>query len=154
MTQVIVTSQNGRKEPMSSVSELPHPASSWNVNAAMRDIYDIGEKIQLWPILLGDAAKQIHDNPDRFFDLKLNKIEWCIPMRNNTPEIQSLFKTWGMTPNERGYEYSFEGIPIYIRLIKRHYAFFDKPDMGYYKVDEFMLPNPWSDYWKIRNLIR
>jgi len=137
-----------------TLSKLNKPASSWNVNAAMRDIYDIGEKIQLWPVILGEVAKQIHDNPDRFFDLKVTSIEWCIPARNNTAEVKSLFNTWGFEPDERGYHYSFEGIPIYVRLIKRKYSFFDKPDMGYYKVDEFMLPNPWSDYWKVRNLIR
>jgi hypothetical protein len=144
-------SQNGSKQQMNTLSK---PATSWNVNAAMRDIYDIGERIQLWPIMLGQVAKQIHDNPDSLFDLKVTEIEWMIPYKNLTAEVKSLFNTWGFKENERGYEYSFEGIPVYIRVIKRKYAFFEKPDQKFYKVDDFMLPNPFNAYWRIHNLVR
>ena len=149
--QEMMTFQNGSKQQMNTLSK---PASSWNVNACMRDIFDLGERLQIFPILLGEVAKQIHDNPDPTFDLKVTSIEWGLPKRNLTPEVVSLFNTWNFTPNAKGYEYSFEGIPVQIRIYKHRYEFFERLDTKFYKVDEFKLPNPWEKYWKIRNLIQ
>ena len=128
---------------------------SWDINAALRDIYDLGERIQLFPLMLGDVAKQIHDNQDIMMDVKVNdKIEWGIHEKNMTPEVISLFKTWNFKPNDRGWEYTFENIPIQIVVIKRKYKFFDNPDQKFYKVDEYKIPNPFESYWKARYLIR
>ena len=81
----------------------------WNTNAAMRDIYDVGERLQVFPILLGEVARQIYDHPDHMFDISVDKIEWGIMQSQMTAEVKSLFNTWNFTPNEKGYEYTYEG---------------------------------------------
>lgn len=128
---------------------------SWSlkVNSAMRDLYDLGERIQFFPILLGETARQIRDNPDHTFNLKVDKIEWGIFEKNMTAEIKSLFKTYNFKENEKGYEYEFEGVPVQIYVIKKHWRFLDNLDMRFYKTDEFRLPNPFKAYWPARYLV-
>jgi len=133
---------------------MSSPFKSWDINAAIRDIYDIGERIQQFPIMLGEVARQMHDHLDHSFDIQTDKIEWMIPERGLTPEVKSLFKTWGFKENAKGYEYTFEGIPVQIRVIKRRYSFFERPDQRFYKVDDFKIPNPFEKYWKARFLIQ
>ena len=88
------------------------------------------------------------------FDIQVDHIEWGIPERGLTTEVKSLFNTWGFKPNAKGYEYTFEGIPIQIRVIKRRYSFFERPDQRFYKVDDFKIPNPFEKYWRARFLIQ
>lgn len=142
-----MTGQNGKKQAMS----ISH--KSWDINAAMRDIYDIGERAMIYPILLGETARQIYDHPDHMFDLDVPIIEWGIRQANLTPEVKSLFKTWNFKENEKGYEYRYENIPVQVRVIKKHWKFLDNLDQRFYKVDEFKLPNPFETYWKQRNFL-
>ncbi len=156
------TGQIGRNQQMitSQINTIEQPIEyykSWDVNAVLRDIYDLGEMILARPLLLGEVAKQIHDEQDIMFDLKLpigTKIEWGISKKNMTPEKVSLFKTWNFKENEKGFEYTFEYIPVQIIVYKNNYAFFKNPDMKFYKVDDFDIPNPFDKYWKARYLIK
>lgn len=107
------------------------------------------------PILLGEVARQIRENSDTLFDLKVNEqIEWGITEKDLTSEKVSLFKTWGFKENEKGFEYTFENIPIQIVVIKGDYPFFKNLDTKFYKVDEYKIPNPFEEYWKNRTLIQ
>lgn len=129
--------------------------SSWYINAAMRDIYDIGEKIQFFPILLLETARQVYDyNNDFYKSLDVPKIDWGIFEKNVTPEVKSLFKTWNFKENEKGYEYSFENIPIQIHIIRKKWPVLENLDMRFYKIDEFRIPNPFEKYWRQRNLVK
>lgn len=127
---------------------------SWDINAVMRDIYDIGERLLIFPILLGETARQVYDHPDHMFDLDVPIVEWGIREAQMTPEVLSLFKTWNFKENDKGYEYTFEHVPVQIYIIKKKWKFLENLDQKFYKVDDFKLPNPFNDYWKIRTLVR
>lgn len=125
---------------------------------AARDIIDMGEKCMINFIALGDLAKAAHDHAS---SLMASKIQVAIMQRQLTPEIKSLFKTWGFEKTKFGYVYYFSPpikwhikIPIEVRVIKNHYQFLDNPDMGWFGVDDFKIPNPFDTYWKSRHLIK
>lgn len=48
----------------------------------------------------------------------------------------------------------YNEIPIEIKIINRKYDCLENPDTRFYKVTEYLIPNPISDYIKIRGLIK
>lgn len=138
---------------MNSISTRIHPC--WNLNAAMRDLYDLGERIQFFPILLLETARQVYDHPeDIYYDIDVPRIDWGIFGKNMTPEVKSLFKTWNFKENDKGYEYTFEGIPVQIHVIKKKWPELENLDIRRYKMDEFRFPNPFEKYWMHRNFVK
>lgn len=130
--------------------------SSWDIGEALRELYDTFERIMHNGVLLGEVAKQIKEEKRDGLDrhIEVSEIEWGLPKKNLTPEVASLFKTWGFTPTETGYEYKIGNVPVKIRVYSRKYKFLENLDVAFYGVDEFRLPNPFNTYWKVRNLIK
>jgi len=44
--------------------------------------------------------------------------------------------------------------PIIATVIKRNYKFFKNADITFWGVTEFLMPNPFDDYWKARYLVK
>ena len=130
--------------------------SSWDIGVAMRDLYDLFEKIMVKGVLLGDVAYQIKIAGRGALDcpVSVEELEWGMPKKNLTAEVKSLFKTWGFIPTESGYEYKISNVPVKIKVYSRKYKFFEHPDQALYMVDEFNIPNPFENYWKVRSLIK
>ena len=76
------------------------PVSSWDIGVAMRDLYDLFEKIMYTGVLLGEVALQLKDKSQAgsAHDLQVSGIEWGLPKKQLTAEVISLFKTWGKNP--------------------------------------------------------
>ncbi len=127
------------------------------IGSALRDLYDVTEMAMLPYILLGDAARQMKDGVDGFTDhfVKVDKLEWGMFEKNLTPEVQSLFRTWGFESwEDKGFKYEHEGFPVFVRVITRNYKFFQMPDHVYYGPDMFKIANPFETYWKSRFIIK
>lgn len=132
-----------------------------DVMMAIKDIYDTSESTMIKYIMLGDVAKLIKDKSEAVTLGTFKAIEFGFPASNLTPEIKSLFKTWGYKEVPGGYEYSFTPpikwdthVPVHIKCWTRKYDFFQNPDIGFFGVDEFYIPNPFEDYWKMKGLIK
>lgn len=146
------TVSSGKPQQMTSIKLNP-----LDVNAAMRDLYDVAERAMLPYVLLGDAARQLFDGVDGFNgnDIKVDKLEWGMFEKNLTPEIKSLFLVWRFEPwLDKGFKYEFQGVPVYVHVITRKYKWFDVPDMKFYGPDFFKIPNPFEKYWKARFIIK
>jgi len=48
----------------------------------------------------------------------------------------------------------YKDVPIEIKIIGRKYDCLENPDTRFYKVTEYLIPNPIDDYLKIRGLIK
>lgn len=141
---------NGKPQPKSFIS-------AWDLNAAMRDLYDLTEMASLPYVLLSDAARQLYDGKDGFNDsnIEVDKLEWGIFARNLTPEVQSLFRAWNFeTWEDKGFKYQFGNVPIYVYVFTKKWKFFELPDMRFYGPDYFKIPNPFEKYWKARFIIK
>ncbi len=44
--------------------------------------------------------------------------------------------------------------PIFIKLIKNNYKFFQNPDTVFFFIEQFHIPNPFNNYWSSRHIIR
>ena len=47
----------------------------------------------------------------------------------------------------------FKGVPIEIRIIQKKWDFLKDLDRTFYGVTQFWLPNPFSKYWKVKQLV-
>lgn len=56
--------------------------------------------------------------------------------------------------DEKSLSWKFKGIPISIKIIHRRYPMFDNPNYVFYWGEQYSIPNPFSKYWKVRNLIK
>lgn len=56
--------------------------------------------------------------------------------------------------DDHGFTWNYHNVPIRLRMIKRHYGFFQNPDFAWYKAEEYKIPNPFASYWKARHLIQ
>ena len=54
----------------------------------------------------------------------------------------------------KGYELSFKEVPVHMTIIKRNYQFFKRPEIRFFGVNEFLLPNPLDKYLKAQYLIK
>jgi hypothetical protein len=126
-------------------------AGSLTTNAGMRYVYDTIEKLQLLKgyVLLGDAAKGVFDDAQIVTD----KIEVGIPRRQYNDYVQAFLKEFGFVENEpEVWTKEFEGLPIIFRVIE-DLPYFINPDTRFYDVDEYRIPNPFDEYWKIREAV-
>lgn len=133
--------------------------TSVDFQKAMLDVADLCEKCHFNFIVLGDLARAMKDNRAEGFNGE--KIEIGMFKSQLVPEVKSLFKTWGFKSTVRGYLYYFTPpikwdirIPIHIKVIRNSYSFFSNPDIGWFGVDDYKIPNPFEEYWKMRNKIK
>ena len=124
---------------------------------AIQDMYDLQERTNIGFIVLGDLANTIHDKIE-YYDGDVVQVGFHIS--NLVPEIKSLFAGWDFKPTKYGYKYYFTPptkwnvkVPIEIHTYKIRYPFFENPDIGFFGVDEYRIPNPFATYWQYRNEI-
>lgn len=148
---------NGKPQQKTSIDMEKVILSPWDVGYALRDLTDLIEKAMLPYVLLGDCARQMKDGKDGFngAEVQVDRIEWGMFEKNLTPEIKSLFTTWNFeTWEDKGFKYTTQGVPIFVRVITRNYEFFKLPDMVYYGPDMYNVPNPFEKYWSVKQLIK
>jgi len=140
-----------------SASLINKPETTEDIMAAVREINDLSERTMINFIMLGALARSIRDNVNTLD----GKLEFGFSANALTPEVKSLFKTWGFTETPYGYIYYYTPpikwdikIPVEVHIIKRHYKFFEHLDRGFFGVDNFYIANPFESYWKARHLIK
>lgn len=128
---------------------------------ATQDIFDIQAKLNTPLIVLGVLAEAVRFQKDKIVLKKDDYLEWGIRAKQFTPEVKSLFKTWGFVEESYGYSYTFSPptkwdikIPVKVRIIKKRWPFLDALDTGFFGADGFNIPNPWEKYWRCRHIIR
>lgn len=146
-------------------SKVPQVFQWQYVEAALRDICDVQERVLIEFILLGDTANAIRQQKP----LETDSIELCVSSTQITPEVASNFKTWNFIPmmkvDETGvrpisYSWTYSPptlwdikVPITLYVYKKNYALFDNPSRSFASTESFLLPNPFEKYWLGRHLI-
>lgn len=130
--------------------------NSWDVGAALRELYDLTESMLLPYVLLGDVARQIKYGRDGYNgnDLQVDKVQFGTYYKNVTAEVLSLIHQWNWEETPWGFRFESNGVPIEFYVFSKKYRFFQMPDMGYYGPDIFKLPNEFEKYWKARGLLK
>lgn len=55
--------------------------------------------------------------------------------------------------NDKFMRYSFEGVPVFVHILKKGNRTTDTADLVMYAYETYRVPNPFKEYWESRNLI-
>ena len=90
-------------------------------------------------------------------DLVGDSIEIGVLKKNmigfNVATLAALFpkdRTW----SSNYIKFIHEGVPVNIQIVHGDYSFFKYPDSRFYKIEDFKIPNPFMDYYKVRETIK
>lgn len=128
---------------------------------ALYHLVDILDRCICPFILLQDTAKTIIE----FDRIGGDGIYVGVRVKDYSDSVKSMMRTLssnidirlgidGFTETDQGLFWTFKGIPINIKLIDRKYSCIETPDQIYYWGEDYRIPNPFSKYWKMRNLIK
>lgn len=131
------------------------------LNGALMATQDLMERLGGCPFYpLKDISKIIYENADG--KLSGDGIYIGVPQREFTKQRISMFRTLEEalkykieeSDDHKDFKIELQGVPIYIKLITRNYKFFKNPDIKFWGVTEFLMPNPFDEYWKARGIVR
>lgn len=122
------------------------------LDKALRETHDlfVDRCLLLNFLVLGDTAEGIRQG-----ELYGDKIEVGVEKRYFTEELLRSLELNGIEKTEKGnYKFTVGEVPIFIKLIKKKYKFFENPDFAFYMGDTFYFGNPYEKYKRVSKLIR
>lgn len=122
--------------------------TSSNLNLAFMDMEDLLQRCLLPFILLGNTAKSALKGK-----LLTNEIQVGVKENELTKQAISTLKTLekDIVETEKGYTYTKNGIKINILKLDQNNRFYQNPDAFFYQGSEYLIPNPFHEYWEARN---
>ena len=134
--------------------------TSDQLHDALRSMWDMMEYYEWYPTL--DTALAIKQQNGL---LMKDKISGAIHTRHLIREVRSAIKTqldyWQSRNISDPYEmtddyikWTYKGVPVELKILKRRYSFFNNPDPVTYNYDDYKLANPFDKYWPARFIVR
>lgn len=122
---------------------------------ALYDIQDILERALCPFVVLKETAQSLVEGNG----LKGDGVYIGIMKRNITKEALSTIKFYlaqsrNVEIRDDGFDYEWNSVPVHVKFISRTYKFLENQDFKFYMANEYKIPNPFSDYWKARNLVQ
>lgn len=143
--------------PNGGSGSAPELFSSLQLDEALKFAEDVFDRANIVFFLLGDTAIQVHDNGklDQLPEITLGvvKTDWGeIQQRLFRTAMEFLGKEW----KDTGTSIEFEnlGVPIRTKVFKKHRRFFGNLDNIFYNYTQYLIPNQFEKYRKMRNLMR
>ncbi len=109
------------------------------LEAALYKAEDDFDKAVCKFMILGKSLKTMKED----LVINGNKVELGVWERRMTKEVRGWFKEWGWKIGKDKMTITFGGVPIEVKFIKKVVRPYDHPDVMYYKVAQFQIPNPW-----------
>jgi hypothetical protein len=137
------TGKSGNKKPLFTHEQLLE---------ALYHAQDTLERCHTPFVLLDETADAVV--ADRPLDMK--EISLGVLRKHYTQYSQRTLRSLEPTLQDAQVSLTFDykGVPVVIWIIERHYKYFDYPDLVFYGVETFYIPNPFKGYWGARHLIQ
>jgi hypothetical protein len=104
---------------------------------------------------LRHTAKQVREESELqgelYFGVKKN--EWTEGVQRTFKAVMELQRIDYKREGNK-YEFELNGVPIHFQIIQRNYKFFRNPEVRFFGVGEFLIPNPLDNYLKAQYLIK
>ena len=108
------------------------------LEAALYKAEDDFDKALCKFMILGKSLKTMREGV-----INGNKVELGVHERKLTKEVRGWFKEWGWKITKDKMSIEFGGVPIEVKIIKEVKRPYLHPDVMFYKVTQFEIPNPW-----------
>jgi len=121
---------------------------------ALLTLQEYMERAMMPFIVLGDVASQLRGYSD--IQLEAGGIEVCIKPKDMHESYISILHT--VLPQNTLWEdgkitYKHGEVPVTIKVVKKRYKCLEHPDSTFYMTSEFLLPNPFHAYEKVKGFI-
>ncbi len=119
--------------------------SANDLEQALYSVEEVMERTQMEYVLTGETARQVREN------LLLDVPAITVGIRRNIYlGGMNLLKIVlpDITLTENGFETDYHGVPIEVKVYEADYPAMKDPDIRFYGVTQFLLPNPWGPYWE------
>lgn len=128
--------------------------SSDELFSALDFVQLIMEKSMTPFVLLKHTGRTIFDGGDKLLDgdsIELGILKKNL-MRYNTSTLITLMPehTW----TQRKIAFKHKDVPVNIQIIHNDYDFLKHPDNKFYYIENFNIPNPFEEYYKVRETIK
>jgi hypothetical protein len=121
---------------------------------ALFHVQDVFERAMCPFFVLGNTAKHIVSNEEEFVGDE--DIHVGVRQAALTREVVGMMRSYipDLVETKVQFSYFHNKIPIIIDIIHGDYEVFKNPDMRYYYISEFLIPNPWKQYWQQHEFIK
>lgn len=136
---------------LGSVANTQVEFTTEELNKALFEVEGLCERAMVKFILLGQAAKDVKEQRG----ISGDKLVIAIRKNDVNPYVLSVIRQYvNVVPSDKGFEYKAHNIPVKVKFVGTKFPFFDHPDTSApYFGESYQLPNPFNEYWKVRNLI-
>ena len=126
--------------------------STEQLDKALLDTFDLMERCKLENnyLVLGDTAKCLFEGKE----LEGNKIEVGIEKRYLTRETLTTLRMYADKDlTDAGLNYKFEEVPINMKFVESN-DFFRYHDVRFHGPEQYNIPNPFLEYYKVKEEIK
>ena len=129
--------------------------SNEQLRKALFSFQDLMERITCPFFPLKNTAKEVYDESELTGEINVGvqKLEWT-DQRAGMFDVLIENMHIGLEDNGNNKILTFDGVPVNLTIIERKYKFFEKPDVRFFGVNEFLLPNPLYKYLKSQYIVR
>lgn len=117
---------------------------SEQLEEALFFVYDLMADAQLEFFVMGNTAQQMFNNEW----LSGKKLEFGVTLKQLTNDTKDMLKM--SNPNiditDKKIIMEYNGVPIEVRIIKKHYRVLDNLDTVDYGYESFLIPNPFDAF--------
>ena len=145
------------KKANGETGQEPELFSALLLDDALRHADDVFDRANINFFLAGETAIQVMDGkkldllPE--ISLGLRMTDWGeIQQRLFLTTMEYLEEDWKKTKD--GFEFAKGAVPIRVKVMKKHNKFFNNLDNVFYDFTQFLVPNQFKTYRKMRNLMR
>ncbi len=129
--------------------------SDYDIERALYDVEDLFQRVLVPFVLLGETARSIKEGEF----IGGTAIEVGVRAGDLVPEAMSTILSFsnfegGFNKTPTGYEYLSHGVPIKITVINKKWKFLENPNYVFYGPAEYRIPNPFLDYFKVKQFVR
>ncbi len=121
---------------------------------ALFHVQDVLERCLCPFFVLGNTARHMVKNEEEFTGDE--EIHIGIQKASLTKEVISMMESYIPELEKTNVQYSYfhNGVPVIIDIIQGEYAVLKNPDRRFYYISDFLVPNPWSQYWQQHEFIK
>ena len=120
------------EDMMERISNLPFMLAQQTANCVYERIPLIGDGIDLLVLAKEFTRKRLNIMKTREFEHAVGKVVWT----------------------KEGFTLYYNDVPVRVKIIKDTFDFFKSPDLRFYGITDFWLPNPFDKYWENKDLVK
>jgi hypothetical protein len=125
-----------------------------DLHDALMYTQDVLERSQIPFVLLDTTGHTMLKNDSRLegdrISIGIMRRHWTI---SGSSMLRSIVPGIIVDEDQKSALFEYKGVPVDVKIIDADLPFFKNPNKIFYYLSEFYLPNPFDEYWKMKDKI-